>query len=89
MQYLKNEMNLEILFYIGALTIVFIDAWLVLIYFKGYDEISLKEHFWIIIVYIGLLILALYAWRYFFDYFFSEKLINILQSHNQSIKDIL
>ena len=82
-------MNIELLFYIGALTIVFIDAWLVLVYFKGYDKISLKEHFWIILLYIGLLILALYAWRYFFDYFFSEKIIDILQSHNESVRDIL
>ena len=67
-------MNLELLFYIGVFAIIFIDAWLVAIYFKEYNEISLKEHI---------------AWRYFFDYFFSEKIIDILQTHNNQIKDML
>ena len=82
-------MNLELLFYIGVFAIIFIDAWLVAIYFKEYNEISLKEHKWIILTYILLLILALFAWRYFFDYFFSEKIIDILQTHNNQIKDML
>lgn len=73
-------MNIEFLFYLGVLVIIFVVIWLIFIYFKKYDEISLKEHKWILIVYIAILIVSIYTWRYVFDFFFSDKFLKILQN---------
>jgi len=81
-------MNLEYIFYVGVALITSITIWLVFVYFKEIDDISLKEHIWIIITYILLLILSIWTWRYVFDFFFSEKLLNLLQSNTIKINNM-
>jgi len=81
-------MNLEYIFYVGVALITSITIWLVFVYFKEIDDISLKEHIWIIITYILLLILSIWTWRYVFDFFFSEKLLNLLQSNTININNM-
>ena len=78
-------MNLEYIFYIGVAFITTTVIWLVFVYFKKLDKISLNEHKWIIIAYILLLIFSIWTWRYIFDFFFSEKLLEFLQSNSIKI----
>ena len=56
----------DIIFYFGSTIIVSFFIFLSIIKFKDYKEIDLREHKWIIITYILLLVLAIIAWRVIF-----------------------
>ena len=56
-------MKSDILFYIGSVLIIALFVFLLIGRFKDIDEIDLKEHKWIIAIYIVLLLGALTAWR--------------------------
>jgi len=58
MQFILNN-----IFYFGVLIIIGIFVWLFILRFKEDDEIDLKSHFWIIVLYLSLMILAIVTWR--------------------------
>jgi len=68
----------DVIFYFGSIIIIFAFVWLVFIRFKEDDEINLKEHLWLIVLYIILLITAIIAWRviYLIIISNSQKIIN-------------
>ncbi|GAX87127.1 conserved hypothetical protein [Lebetimonas natsushimae] len=53
----------NVIFYFGAVIIIVFFIGLAVKRFKEDDEIDLKKHKWIIIIYIILLIMAIIAWR--------------------------
>ncbi len=55
-------MNENIIFYFGAILIIVFFTYVIMIRFKD-NDINLKEHFWIIILYILIMVLAIIAWR--------------------------
>ena len=77
----------DIIFYFGSTIIVSLFIYLSIIKFKDYKEIDLKEHKWIIITYILLLVLAIIAWRVIF--LIIE--VNFYQSlkYEKTIEDII
>jgi len=68
----------DIIFYFGSIIIIGIFIWFLFIKFKNEDEINLKEHFWIIILYILLIVTAIITWRviYLIIISNSQKIIN-------------
>jgi len=68
----------DIIFYFGIIIIIGIFIWFLFIKFKNEDEINLKEHFWIIILYILLIVAAIITWRiiYLIIISNSQKIIN-------------
>ena len=68
----------DIIFYFGTVIIIGIFIWFLFIKFKNEDEINLKEHFWIIILYILLIVAAIITWRiiYLIIISNSQKIIN-------------
>ena len=68
----------DVIFYFGSIIIIFAFVWLVFIRFREDDEINLKEHLWLIVLYIILLITAIIAWRviYLIIISNSQKIIN-------------
>ncbi len=55
-------MNENIIFYFGAILIIVFFTYVIMIRFKD-NDINLKEHFWIIFLYILIMVLAIIAWR--------------------------
>ncbi len=53
----------DIIFYFGSLILISIFIYLAYIKFKDFPEIDLKEHKWIILLYIFLLVFAIIVWR--------------------------
>lgn len=53
----------NIIFYFGSIVIILFFIYLSYIKFKDYPEIDLKEHKWIIFIYIILLVMAIIVWR--------------------------
>ena len=53
----------NIIFYFGSIVIILFFLYLSYIKFKDYPEIDLKEHKWIIFIYIILLVMAIIVWR--------------------------
>jgi hypothetical protein len=58
MQFILNN-----IFYFGVFIIIGIFVWLFILRFKEDDDIDLKDHLWIIILYLVLMILAIFTWR--------------------------
>jgi len=54
--------NENIIFYFGAILIIVFFTYVIMIRFKD-NDINLKEHFWIIFLYILIMVLAIIAWR--------------------------
>lgn len=52
----------DLIFYFGSVLIIAFFIGVVINRFKD-NDISLKEHFWIIIIYIFLMVLAIIVWR--------------------------
>ncbi len=52
----------NIIFYFGAVLIIIFFVYVIIIRFKD-NDINLKEHFWIIILYISIMVLAIISWR--------------------------
>ncbi len=52
----------NLIFYFGAILIIVFFTYVIIIRFKD-NDINLKEHFWIIILYILIMVLAIIAWR--------------------------
>ncbi len=53
----------NIIFYFGSIVIILFFIYLSYIKFKDYPEIDIKEHKWIIFIYIILLVMAIIVWR--------------------------
>ena len=53
----------DVIFYFGSIVIILFFIYLSYIKFKDYPEIDLKEHKWIIFIYIILLVMAIIVWR--------------------------
>jgi len=68
----------DVIFYFGSIIIILAFVWLVFIRFREDDEIDLKKHLWLIVLYIILLTTAIIAWRviYLIIVFNFQKLIN-------------
>jgi len=77
--------NIEIVYYLGVFGIIFIEGYLLFIKFAEYDEINLKEHIWMILMYIILLIVLVIVWRLMFNFIF--HLQDMINSNNASIED--
>jgi len=67
----------NLIFYFGAILIIVFFVSVIITRFKD-NEIDLKEHLWIILIYILIMVLAIIAWRVI------ELLLisNISQIHN-------
>jgi len=68
----------NIIFYFGNVIIIGVFIWFLFIKFKNEDEINLKEHLWLIILYIFLLVVAIITWRIIYLILISnsQKIIN-------------
>ncbi len=52
----------DLIFYFGALLIIAFFIYVIINRFKD-NDINLKEHLWIILIYILIMVLAIIAWR--------------------------
>jgi len=52
----------NLIFYFGTLLIIAFFLYVIIDRFKD-NDINLKEHFWIILIYISIMVLAIIAWR--------------------------
>ncbi len=78
--------KLDIIYYLGIFGILFVVGYLLFVNFKEYDEINLREHLWIIILYVVVLIISVVVWRLMFNFIFeAQHLISV--KNNISIKD--
>ena len=78
--------NREIIFYLGSLIIIGIFIYLVWGRFKG-ENISFKEHKWIISLYIIMLVFFIITWRVVFLYFesFTQKTLQKQQTYQEML----
>jgi len=78
---------IDIVFYFGAFIIIGLYIYLVIQRFKEEDEIDLKEHFWIIVVYIILIVMSIVAWRIIYLLLISST--HLMMKYNSSIENII
>lgn len=78
---------IDIVFYFGAFIIIGLYIYLVIQRFKEEDEIDLKEHFWIIVVYIILIVVSIVAWRIIYLLLISST--HLMIKYNSSIENII
>ena len=71
----------DIIFYFGSVVIILFFIYLLYIKFKDYPEIDLKEHKWIIFIYIMLLITAIIVWRIIF-LLIKTNFFNVIEYNN-------
>ena len=76
-------MNENIIFYFGAGLIITFFISVIISRFKD-NDIDLKEHFWIILLYIVIMVLAIIAWRVIELLLISN--ISHIKSYNALIK---
>jgi len=68
MKFLRLKLNkLEIVYYFGVIILTTGVIAIMYFRFREYDEIDLKNHIVIIVIYIVLLVLAIILWRLLFD----------------------
>ena len=77
----------DIIFYFGSIIIIGVYIYLVIERFKEEDKIDLKEHFWIIVVYIFLVIISIIAWRIMYLVLISST--NLLINYNTTIENLI
>ncbi len=82
MDYITNE--IFIVYYIGVFFIIFGFIYLIYFHFKEDENIKLKEHIGIIILYISLLILAIYMWGVIINFIFT--LINKIEIYKKMME---
>ncbi len=82
MDYITNE--IFIVYYIGVFFIIFGFIYLIYFHFKKDENIKLKEHIGIIILYISLLILAIYMWGVIINFIFT--LINKIEIYKKMME---
>ena len=77
--------NREVIFYLGSVIVIGIFIYFVWVRFKEQEQIDLKEHKWIITLYIAMLVLFIIIWRVMFLYFetFTEKTIKQQQTYEK------
>lgn len=78
---------IDIVFYFGAFIIIGLYIYLVIQRFKEEGEIDLKEHFWIIVVYIILIVVSIIAWRIIYLLLISST--HLMMKYNSSIENII
>ena len=69
--------NIELLFYAGVGLIIFFFVGVVFARFKD-ERFDFEEHKWIALFYIILMMLTIWLWRYLFDTFFSDRLLELI-----------
>ena len=79
--------NRELIFYLGSVIVVGIFVYFVWVRFKEQEQIDLKEHKWIILLYIVMLVLFIIIWRIMFLYFetFTEKTLQKQQIYEEML----
>ena len=77
----------DIIFYFGVLIIIGWYIYLVIQRFKEEDKIDLREHFWIIVVYIFLVIVSIIAWRVMYLVLISST--SLMINYNSNIENLL
>ena len=77
----------DIIFYFGTFIIIAAFIGLVSIKFKNEDNIDLSKHKWIIILYIILLVLAIFTWGIMYKMLNSNT--NKIIEHNQQIESYI
>jgi len=74
---MRYSNSFDLLFYAGVGLIIFFYVGVVLARFRD-ERFDFDEHKWIAFAYILLMVLSIWLWRYLFDTFFNEKLIELL-----------
>jgi len=77
----------DIIFYFGTIIITAAFIGLVTVKFKNEDNIDLSKHKWIIILYIILLVLAIFTWGIMYKMLNSNT--NKIIEHNQQIESYI
>ena len=77
----------DIIFYFGTFVITAAFAGLLVVKFKDEDNIDLNRHKWIIILYIILLVLAIFTWGIMYKMLNSNT--NKIIQHNQQIESYI
>ena len=78
---------IDIVFYFGAFIIIGLYIYLVIQRFKEEGEIDLKEHFWIIVIYIILIVMSIIVWRVVYLLLISST--NLMMKYNNIIENII
>ena len=78
---------IDIIFYFGTIIIIGLYIYLVIQRFKEEDEIDLKNHFWIIVVYIILVIISIITWRVIYLLLISST--DLMINYNANIENLL
>ena len=77
----------DIIFYFGIIVIIGWYIYLLIQRFKEEDNIDLKEHFWIIIIYIVLLIVSIIVWRTIYLFLISST--DVIINYNTNIENLI
>jgi len=77
----------DIIFYFGVIVIIGWYVHLVVQRFKEEDTIDLKEHFWIIVVYIVLIIVSIIVWRIIYLLLISST--DFIINYNTQIENLI
>ena len=78
---------IDIIFYFGIIIIIGLYIYLVIQRFKEEDEIDLKNHFWIIVVYIILVVISIITWRVIFLLLISST--DLMINYNTNIEKLI
>ena len=78
---------IDIIFYFGSIIIIGIYIYLVIQRFKEEGKIDLKEHFWIIVIYIILIVISIIAWRVIYLLLISST--NLMINYNTNIENLI
>jgi len=77
----------DIIFYFGVIVIIGWYIHLIVQRFKEEDKIDLKEHFWIIVLYIVLLIVSIIVWRIISLFLISST--DAIINYNTNIENLI
>ena len=77
----------DIIFYFGSIIIIGLYIYLVVQRFKEEGKIDLKEHFWIIAVYIVLVVISIIAWRVIYLLLISST--DLMINYNTNIENLI
>jgi len=73
---MQSSNRFDLLFYAGSALIILFYVGVVVARFRD-EKIDLEEHRWLLLTYILLIILSIWVWRYLFDLFFGQKLMQL------------
>jgi len=79
--------KLDIIYYLGVLTLVSAVVTIMITKFREYEHIDLKDHIVMITIYIILLIFSIILWKLFIDFLFGFE--DIINQDNQSLQRMI